>query len=443
MYDAKTFTEDKSELVSERRKYDRKLTNITAFIRNVSTNHTGTCTILDASLSGCRIASKSISKFKDNVHILPLGLGSSITAEVVWSNADEAGLSFRWNKLKQDNFWTKNIRHVQDNTSQQDPRYYELWHCYINNLNLDLNKAIDAEAREDGQFPDKVLDEIYDKYLSPTRLAIQVDEVSSQCMNEFVYIEDALDEASEFTSEFERSLTKASNRLVGLEDAKQVRVVVGELVKTTQEMELKSRGLESQLASSREHVNALNQTLETVREELMTDALTGIANRGCFDKTLDISIQEAQNSQKPLALLFGDIDHFKKFNDSYGHQVGDSVLKQVAQVLDGNVKGCDLAARYGGEEFAIILPRTDVRAATILANQLRELIAAKEPIKTSTNEVLGSITMSFGVAVYRSGENKQSFIERSDAALYSAKRSGRNQVKSEGEIVSKNLKVVL
>lgn len=431
--------EDEPE--KSRRKYVRKTTNISAVITNTSTNYTGICTILDVNPEGCRIAAKYISNFNGNVRISPLGIGSPISGEIIWSRAGEAGICFWWNKSKQENFWIKNIRHVQASTSQQDPRYYELWHYYINNSNSDLNKAIDAEAREDGQFPDKVLDEIYDKYLSPTRLAIQVDEVSSQCMNEFVDIEDALDEASEFTSEFERSLTKASNQLDGLEDAKQVRVVVGELVKTTQEMELKSRGLESQLASSREQINALNQTLETVREDLMTDTLTGISNRSCFDKFLDISIQEAQNSQKPLALLFGDIDHFKRFNDSYGHQLGDSVLKQVAQILDGNVKGCDLAARYGGEEFAIILPRTDARAATILANQLCELIAARKPIKTSTNEVIGSITMSFGVAVYRSGENKQSFIERSDAALYSAKRSGRNQVKSEGEIVSKNLKV--
>ncbi len=99
-----------------------------------------------------------------------------------------------------------------------------------------------------------------------------------------------------------------------------------------------------------------------------------------------------------------DIDHFKKFNDTWGHQTGDQVLRLVAMTLKSNIKGKDIAARYGGEEFAAILPETDLEGAVIVADNIRKAIQAKELLKRSTNEKLGRMTASFGVAMYRPGD---------------------------------------
>jgi diguanylate cyclase len=129
-----------------------------------------------------------------------------------------------------------------------------------------------------------------------------------------------------------------------------------------------------------------------------------------------------------------DIDHFKRFNDTWGHQTGDQVLRLVAMTLKSNIKGKDMAARYGGEEFAAILPETDLEGAIIAADNIRKAIQAKELLKRSTNEKLGRITASLGVAMYRPGDTPGSLIERADRCLYAAKHAGRNRVLSENEL---------
>jgi diguanylate cyclase len=123
-----------------------------------------------------------------------------------------------------------------------------------------------------------------------------------------------------------------------------------------------------------------------------------------------------------------DIDHFKSFNDNFGHQVGDQVLRLVARTLTDGIKGRDIAARYGGEEFVILLPETNLAHAMILAESLRKSLAAKEVINRASGEFLGRITMSIGVAQYYSSEDVNELIERVDSALYTAKHNGRNQV---------------
>jgi diguanylate cyclase len=128
-----------------------------------------------------------------------------------------------------------------------------------------------------------------------------------------------------------------------------------------------------------------------------------------------------------------DIDHFKKFNDSFGHQTGDQVLRLVALAVKQNVKGQDIACRYGGEEFGVILPRTNLRQAVVVADHIRQSVMSKELVKRSTGENLGRITISIGVSCWRRGDNQQSIIERADASLYAAKRGGRNLVRCESD----------
>ena len=135
-----------------------------------------------------------------------------------------------------------------------------------------------------------------------------------------------------------------------------------------------------------------------------------------------------------FCLMLLDIDHFKRFNDTWGHQTGDQVLRLVAMTLKSNIKGKDLAARYGGEEFAAILPETDLEGAVIVADNIRKAVQAKELLKRSTNEKLGRITASFGVAMYKPGDSPSSLIERADRCLYAAKHAGRNRVLSEVEL---------
>jgi two-component system, chemotaxis family, response regulator WspR len=179
---------------------------------------------------------------------------------------------------------------------------------------------------------------------------------------------------------------------------------------------------------------ALKHQLEMKNAELSRlstiDGLTGLANRRRFDEALEQECRRARREGAPLALLMTDVDFFKKYNDSYGHQGGDECLRRVASVLAlGARRPADLAARYGGEEFALVLPHTTVEGATIVAETLRAGVAGLNLLHQSSS-VASHVTLSLGVAIAEPEDAHlapQPLIERADAALYEAKRSGRNR----------------
>jgi diguanylate cyclase len=180
-------------------------------------------------------------------------------------------------------------------------------------------------------------------------------------------------------------------------------------------------------------VSHLQENLAAVRNESLTDPLTSLANRKYFDDSLVSAIADSRAKGEPTALLMTDIDHFKKFNDTYGHLTGDQVLRLVAVSVKQTVKGKDTAARYGGEEFAVILPNTISADAVTVAEHIRRAVMTKELMKRSTGEYLGRVTISVGVAWLHASDTAQTLIERADACLYAAKRSGRNKVVSEAD----------
>ena len=179
-----------------------------------------------------------------------------------------------------------------------------------------------------------------------------------------------------------------------------------------------------------------NQTMSHQQADLLrratTDALTGIGNRAAFDARLQLELDRRARGKAPLALLMIDVDHFKKLNDTYGHQAGDCVLHAVARVLDQSVRKVDYAARYGGEEFAIIAPGTDPAGALLLAERLRDAVA-EAAINWEAQEL--RITVSIGVANSRDTDDgaAAALIRAADEQLYRAKTAGRNRVMSQSE----------
>ena len=179
-----------------------------------------------------------------------------------------------------------------------------------------------------------------------------------------------------------------------------------------------------------------------MRTEALTDPLTTLANRKFFDAELGKAVAEAKERREPLTLLMCDVDHFKAFNDKFGHVTGDQVLRLVATSVKQNVKGRDIAARYGGEEFAVVLPKTAMPQAITVADQIRHAVMTKELMKRSSGERLGRVTISIGVALLRASDTTQALIERADECLYAAKRNGRNRVISESDPLATGIKLV-
>jgi diguanylate cyclase len=311
------------------------------------------------------------------------------------------------------------------------PRNYEIWYAYATGYHPSLNQMINETLKRSGVLAEANLEHIYSTYLSPTRLADRVDQVGTQVQGEIEQVMSMIDSAAGTASEYSESLAGMEEKIHQSKDRDGLRTIVESLVHTAMEMEVSNNQLEERLNASKKEILDLHAHLEAVRSESLTDPLTQLSNRKFFDGTLTKTIEESRARNEALSLLLIDIDHFKSFNDSFGHLTGDQVLRLVAMSLKQNVKGQDTTARYGGEEFAVILPNTVLRSAITLSDHIRRAVMTKELMKRSTGEHLGRVTVSIGAAALRPDDTMQSLIERADACLYAAKRHGRNRVMSE------------
>jgi len=323
------------------------------------------------------------------------------------------------------------LGHLKRNEVPAYPRHYELWYTYAAGFNHALNKAINDIVRTRGRITSSEVGRVYDQFVSPSRLGERIEEVGGRLSGEIGQVMGMLDNTIETTAGYRSSLDTASRQLSGPQDQTSVRRVVDNLIAVTESTEVANRRLEEQLAESRRQIAELQESLEAIRYESLTDELTTLANRKHFEHSIDRAVMEAEQAGHSFTLLMTDIDHFKKFNDTYGHQTGDQVLRLVALAVKQNVKGQDVACRYGGEEFAVILPHTSMRQGAVVADHIRQAVMSKELVKRSTGENLGRVTISVGVASWRSGDTPQTVIERADASLYAAKRGGRNTVRCE------------
>lgn len=313
------------------------------------------------------------------------------------------------------------------------PQFYELLYTYATGVNPTLNSRINAIFREGDPTAD-LAERLYNEFLKAQDANERISNVSERMSARIEAVHDAIDTAMTTANAYSGTLQTAGGDLERAIEPQALRAMATRLLGETRLMQEANHQLEQKLEASREDIAALQRDLDDVRREAMLDPLTKIFNRKYFDEGLVKAFANANDGKGPLCLMLLDIDNFKRFNDTWGHQTGDQVLRLVAMTLKSNIKGKDMAARYGGEEFAAILPETDLEGAIIVADNIRKAIQAKELLKRSTNEKLGRITASFGVAAFKPGDTPSTLIERADRCLYAAKHAGRNKVFAETEL---------
>jgi diguanylate cyclase len=288
------------------------------------------------------------------------------------------------------------------------PRNYEIWYVYATGYNTPLNKIINETLARNGKLTEADLEQIYETYLSQIKITDRIDKVGARVIGEIDDVMTLISDALGMSASYDDSLSGATQKLQVAQDRDQVKAIVETLLKSTREMRETNKALEDRLTLSKTEISNLQQSLEAIRAESLTDPLTGLGNRKYFDRSIDMAVQNALASGEPLSLLMFDIDHFKSFNDSYGHLTGD-------------------------QEFAVVLPNTALRQALTVADHIRRAVMAKELKKKSTGEILGRVTISVGVSMLKPGDDTDSLIERADACLYAAKRNGRNRVICEAD----------
>lgn len=303
---------------------------------------------------------------------------------------------------------------------------FELWLHYVAAKTSDVATEIGNVLESGTPFTEQVGEKIAAQYLPAVKLSGEILDAGKSLSDELDSVHRAIESARETSEAYGQQLATASQSLEE-QDSEAVRAMVETLSVATRKVREENQALESQLADTTAELGRMREHLEQVRRDAMTDGLTNLANRKAFDESLDKTCVEAEARGEPATLAVIDIDHFKIFNDTWGHQTGDQVIRYVASVIGRLARDARVAARYGGEEFAVIFPGEKSQTALAVLETAREEISSRILKRRSTNEDLGAITISTGIAEYRRGDSPATLLERADGALYASKRGGRNR----------------
>lgn len=307
------------------------------------------------------------------------------------------------------------------------PSNYALWYTYVDNAIPRLNRELDAVLENYGICPPATCEQLYKTHVAGqvetdmsnlrANIEILVNEVASS-------VSDTLTDTSQFSQMIDKSFESLERVDGNSMTIDEVMKVVRQLVSDSHEIRHSTRFLNSQLETATAEINLLKAQLAEVQQDALFDSLTSLYNRRAFDNDLRTLIR----SEQSMCLILADIDHFKGYNDTYGHLFGDTVIKGIAKRIQVSCREGIHAYRFGGEEFALIVPNKSLRIARQFADSLRRAVEKLSIRDKRSNKPVGNITMSLGVAEFEVGENAESLIGRADGLLYEAKQLGRNRV---------------
>jgi diguanylate cyclase len=329
-------------------------------------------------------------------------------------------------------FANQAIALMQKSGIAPNPENYALWYHYVAAQNKELIHEIDTIVKNSLEFTRDTSLYLYNKYIvaDATQKAFEDSSLTAQkvLMDVLKVVNEFADETKSYNKDVDTYLEKVSQDF----GESSVKDILKQIIEATVTLKQSSSTMTRKLEESKEEINDLKRNLQQVTNESQRDFLTGVFNRKTFERLVDDQIKQAQEKKTALCLLMIDIDHFKKFNDRFGHLLGDEVLKTVARTLMDILKGRDVVARFGGEEFIVTLPETPVEGAMKVAEMVRTSIASKQLKRKNTGETYGTITVSVGVALFRpETDTLPMLIKRADDALYQSKHNGRNKVTCE------------
>jgi diguanylate cyclase len=331
-------------------------------------------------------------------------------------------------------FARKALAWLDERAVPPTPDNFQLAYAYIEGSNTDLRRGFDALMAVGSKFDAQTMTTQHQRYFPKSDDGEQLAEFGDKVSAQLNSVLQLLSNASKDHTAYKQTLSSASDELENTRMAQDaVRVLVEQVIGATQAMEARTHELESKLNESSQEIVELRGRLEATQRDTLLDHLTGVANRRAFDIELKKRLDANSSSSAPLSVVTFDIDRFKLFNDTWGHQTGDQVLRFVAGCIADNSRPSDVTARYGGEEFSVILPATPLDDAVQWANRVCGIVRSKRLVKRSTGGSLGIVTVSAGVASHKAGENAVQFLRRADRCLYAAKQTGRDRVVSEGD----------
>jgi diguanylate cyclase len=307
------------------------------------------------------------------------------------------------------------------------PENYDICHRFVTRSDPAVYASFD-QAREGDKPIDAATFQGIRETAGPPRGQIDITRHMANLDGQLAAILGAargtIGDAATYTS----SLAEGASLLSRLDIGPDATVIISDLIAHTHAMSERTALLESNLATASSELATLRGDLERAKLESGSDALTSLPNRRAFDARLVEAISAASATHEPLSIAFCDVDHFKQFNDTWGHKLGDEVLRYVASVMNKHFSEIGVPARFGGEEFVVLLPGRSEHDAFDLVQSFCSSVAERMLKVRADGRTIGKITLSAGVATLRDRETPEAFIERADQAMYAAKAAGRNQV---------------
>ncbi len=316
---------------------------------------------------------------------------------------------------------------MRDRGIPPTPENYLVWYTVAAEANPTLARVVQVLDTQNAPYDEERNQELFDRFFSDRAERSALEALGARIEERLSELTTLLSGMRADTASYGSALDAVDKRLRSVASTPELAELLATLRKDTQELRANVARWERYTAAHAVEMGRLRQDLATARREAETDTLTGLGNRKRFDRRLRELVVNACETGRPLSLLFADIDDFKGFNDTYGHTLGDRVLTLVAGKLREMAGPKVELFRYGGEEFAAIAVDADLLAAVEVAEALRRAVASARITRRGGSESLRRITVSLGLTEYDPGEPLGRFLERSDAALYSAKNAGRNR----------------
>jgi len=317
-------------------------------------------------------------------------------------------------------------------TTPPDPISYAVWFAYASKSNASLKTKIDEQLQSRGTISRQDIALIYKHYLEDRYVIDSQQNLGLELETNLSDIGVVVNSCSDAYQNYAAALSEAKDRIAAANSSEKLSEIAAEMLEENEKVSKATRTLQADLEESKAHIEYLNQQLEDLQNLSVKDPLTNTSNRRAFDIRLEKEIDIAEKEGGKLSIVFADLDHFKRINDQLGHQIGDVVLKQFANLLMSSAPEGSMVARYGGEEFAMIMPEVGKIDAHNIAVKICHDIAAERFLADTQHAMLGLITASFGISYFQPGRGSYNLLEMADKKLYEAKSAGRNCVRTEG-----------
>lgn len=314
------------------------------------------------------------------------------------------------------------------------PISYTVWYAYVRGENPELRSAVDRELQSIGRLTPSLTYSLYLRHLvEPAEKALMATR--ADMVNMMKRMEEQVQAVGSDTISFDERLAAFQQQIAGVGNSSELSQHVAAMASEAERVGGRVGSFTDSLEKSQVEVRRLTEELDRLRQDAQVDTLSGLLNRRGFELEFGKLLQSAAPTVT-ISLIMFDIDHFKRINDSYGHLLGDAVIASVGRLVRDCVGSAGISGRYGGEEFVVAMSGATVQQVQTMAETIRHRVEKGRIKRKQSDEPIGGVTISLGVAHSSSIESLDAIMERADRALYRAKQQGRNRTNLETVLAS-------